>query len=79
MTIIPNAGSTLCKYSKAVNAANDGDIIIVQEGSYNVWCPTTDPNNYTGRDHNLFIGKNIAIKGEGIVDIQLSDRLQEYF
>jgi hypothetical protein len=54
---------------KAVNAANDGDIIIVQEGSYNVWCPTTDPNNYTGRDHNLFIGKNIAIKGEGIVDI----------
>ena len=49
--------------------ATDGDTIIVKEGSYNVWCPTTDSNNYTGRDHNLFIGKNITIKGEGKVNI----------
>ena len=54
---------------KAVNEAKDGDTIIVKEGNYNVWCPTTDSNNYTGRDHNLFIGKNITIKGEGKVNI----------
>ena len=54
---------------KAVNEAKDGDTIIVKEGNYNVWCPTTDSNNYTGRDHNLFIGKNITIKGEDEVNI----------
>ena len=61
--------SPYANIQKAVKVANDGDTIIVKEGSYNVWCPTSDPNNYTGRNHNLFIGKNITIVGEGDVDI----------
>jgi len=67
-----NTGTEESPYAniqKAVNVANDGDTIIVKAGAYNVWCPTSDPNNYTGRNHNLFIGKNITIVGEGDVDI----------
>ncbi len=52
-------GGCYTSIQAAVNAASDGDTVIVTEGAYNVWCPTTDPNNYTGRNHNLFIGKNI--------------------
>ena len=74
-----NDGTELAPFAniqKAVNKAVDGDTIIVKEGNYNVWCPTTDSNNYTGRDHNLFIGKNITVKGEGKVNIY---SLQEEF
>lgn len=48
----------------AVNAAVDGDTVIVKEGYHNVFCPVTAVDNYTGRAHNLFIGKNITVKGE---------------
>jgi hypothetical protein len=33
--------SPYANIQKAVNVANDGDTIIVKEGSYNVWCPTS--------------------------------------
>ncbi|MGI6336891.1 MAG: S-layer homology domain-containing protein [Eubacteriales bacterium] len=61
--------SPFANIQKAVNSAADGDTIIVKEGAYNVWCPAADPNNYTGNGHNLFIGKNITISGEGEVDL----------
>ena len=48
----------------AVNAAVDGDTVIVAEGAHNVFMPVSAADNYTGRAHNLFIGKNITVKGE---------------
>ncbi len=69
-------GTEACPYKtiqSAVNAASDGDTILVKAGNYNVWCPKTSSDNYsdnyTERDHNLFIGKNITIKGEGEVNL----------
>ena len=64
----------------AVNAASNGDTVLVRTGNYNVWCPTTSADNYTGRNHNLFIGKNITIKGEDNVNIySLPSSLQSTF
>ena len=60
----------------AVNAAQDGDTVIVTEGNYNVFCPVGSANNYTGRAHNLFIGKNITVKGEG--DVKLYSYQENY-
>ena len=48
----------------AVNEAQDGNTVIVKEGKYNVFCPEGSDDNYTGRAHNLFVGKSITIKGE---------------
>ena len=73
------SGDDYTTIQAAVNAASDGETIIVQEGSYNVWCPTTDPNNYTGRNHNLFIGKKHYHKGRGRCSyLQLSVNVPSY-
>jgi len=63
---------------KAVNMASDGDTVIIKEGSYNVFCPVSNVNNYTGRSHNLFIGKNITVKGEAGKNVVLYSYQETY-
>ena len=60
----------------AINAASNGDTVLVKAGNYNVWCPGENTDNKrttndskTPLGHNIFIGKDITIKGEGEVNI----------
>ncbi|MBQ2741326.1 MAG: hypothetical protein IJF32_00830 [Oscillospiraceae bacterium] len=62
----------------AVNAAEDDDTIIVAAGNHNVFCPVGSADNATGRAHNLFINKNITIKGDGSGEVNIYSYQEAY-